>query len=110
MPLPIKQDTYIANAKFTEEDVIKRFCSMDLLVLDEIGVQKGSEAERRTLFAILDTRMGNKKPTILLTNLKRKELEEVIGERLYDRIRSKCVPFVIQGESMRPTATAELFD
>lgn len=102
--------TYIANAKFTEEDVIKRFCSMDLLVLDEIGVQKGSEAERRTLFAILDTRMGNKKPTILLTNLKRKELEEVIGERLYDRIRSKCVPFVFQGESMRPTATAELFD
>lgn len=102
--------TYVPSPHQSEEDVIRHFCAMDLLVLDEVGVQKGSEAERRTLFAILDTRMGNKKPTILLTNLKRKELEEVIGERLYDRIRSKCVPFVFQGESMRPTATAELFD
>ncbi len=102
--------TYIPGSFTTEEDVIEKFCAMDLLVLDEIGVQKGSEAERRTLFAILDARMGNKKPTILLTNLKRKELEDVIGERLYDRIRSKCVPFLFQGESMRPTASAELFD
>lgn len=102
--------TYVPGSFKTEEDVIQQFCAMDLLVLDEIGVQKGSEAERRTLFAILDARMGNKKPTILLTNLNRKELEEVIGERLYDRIRSKCVLYLIKGESMRPTATADLFD
>ena len=79
-------------------------------MIDEIGVQKGSDAERRILFSILENRMTDKYPTILISNLNAETLSDLIGERLYDRIKAKCVPALFMGESMRKQATADLFD
>ncbi len=93
-----------------EEETLKFFSSIQLLVIDEVGVQKGSEAEKRILFSILDNRVTSNKPTILMSNLGPKALEELLGDRLYDRVRSKCVPMLFAGPSMRKPATADLFD
>ena len=79
-------------------------------MIDEIGVQKGSDAERRILFSILENRMTDKYPTILISNLNAETLSDLIGERLYDRIKSKGVPSLFMGPSMRKQATADLFD
>lgn len=104
------RDTYRNGASTTEEEAINFFSYIPLLVIDEIGVQKGSDAERRILFSILENRMTDKYPTILISNLNAETLSELIGERLYDRIRAKCVPALFMGESMRKQATADLFD
>lgn len=102
--------TYQAGSTTNEEETLKFFSSIQLLVIDEVGVQKGSEAEKRILFSILDNRVTSNKPTILLSNLGPKALEELLGDRLYDRVRSKCVPMLFAGSSMRKPATADLFD
>ena len=104
------RSTYQARASTNEEETLKFFSSIQLLVIDEVGVQKGSEAEKRILFSILDNRVTSNKPSILLSNLGPKALEELLGDRLYDRIRSKCVPMLFAGTSMRKPATADLFD
>ena len=104
------RSTYQAGASTNEEETLKFFSSIQLLVIDEVGVQKGSEAEKRILFSILDNRVTSNKPSILLSNLGPKALEELLGDRLYDRIRSKCVPMLFAGTSMRKPATADLFD
>jgi DNA replication protein DnaC len=104
------RSTYQAGSTTNEEETLKFFSSIQLLVTDEVGVQKGSEAEKRILFSILDNRVTSNKPTILLSNLGPKALEELLGDRLYDRVRSKCVPMLFAGSSMRKPATADLFD
>lgn len=104
------RSTYQTGSTTNEEETIKFFSSIQLLVIDEVGVQKGSESEKRILFSILDNRVTSKKPTILMSNLGPKDCVEVLGDRLYDRIRSKCVPALFRGKSMRTPATPDVFD
>lgn len=104
------RSTYQTGVITNEEEMLKFFSSIQLLVIDEVGIQKGSEAEKRILFSILDNRVTSNKPTILMSNLGPKALAELLGDRLYDRVRSKCVPMLFAGPSMRKPATADLFD
>lgn len=104
------RSTYQTGVITNEEEMLKFFSSIQLLVIDEVGIQKGSEAEKRILFSILDNRVTSNKPTILMSNLGPKALAELFGDRLYDRVRSKCVPMLFAGPSMRKPATADLFD
>ena len=71
----------------TESQVIDVFASPDLLVLDEVGVQFGSEFEKQVLFDVLNTRYENKKPSILLSNIPKEQLSDYLGERVTDRLR-----------------------
>lgn len=79
------KDTY--GGKGSEEEVIAAFNLPDLLILDEVGVQFGSDAEKLILFEILNERYQNMKPTILLSNLSPELLSEYIGERIMDRMK-----------------------
>lgn len=104
------RSTYQTGVITNEEEMLKFFSSIQLLVIDEVGIQKSSEAEKRILFSILDNRVTSNNPTILMSNLGPKALAELLGDRLYDRVRSKCVPMLFAGPSMRKPATADLFD
>lgn len=69
----------------TEEQVIRSFSRPGLLVIDEVGVQFGSDTERLYLTEIINDRYENRKPTILISNLNLSELEGVLGQRIVDR-------------------------
>lgn len=71
----------------TESEAIGVFTYPDLLVLDEVGVQFGSDTERLILFDILNERYEARKPTILLSNLTVDEVKNALGERIFDRLR-----------------------
>lgn len=78
--------------QLSESDVIERFVEPDLLVLDEIGVQHGTESERIIMFEIINGRYERMKPTILMTNLPAEDddpngIRAFLGVRLFDRIR-----------------------
>ena len=88
----------------------RHFVDLDLLVLDELGVQSGSANEQALLFEVIDARLSENRPTIFLSNLSPKDLRPIIGERLVDRIKGKCVPQRFIGESRRKPLTADVFD
>lgn len=81
------KDTYNRKSDKTEGQIIAQYASYDLLVLDEVGVQFGSETEKMILFEVLNDRYTKMKPTILISNLAPAALSEVIGERVMDRMK-----------------------
>lgn len=81
------KETYSRDSRRTERDAIDALIAPDLLILDEVGVQFGSDAERLILFEIINGRYENVRPTILLSNLDSIGLAQFIGERSMDRLR-----------------------
>ena len=79
--------TWSRDNNQTEEGLIKYYSKLDLLVLDEIGSQFGSDTEKLFIFDIIDGRYQNMKPTIIISNLDIKGIEDCIGERCVDRLR-----------------------
>lgn len=67
--------------------MIKRHTQPDLLIIDEVGVQFGSDAEKLILFEVINTRYESMKPTILISNLALNKLAGFIGERVIDRMK-----------------------
>lgn len=80
------KSTWGKNAERTESEVIDYYASLDLLIIDEVGVQYGSDSEKIILFQIINDRYENMLPTILISNLTMPQLAESIGERLTDRM------------------------
>jgi len=70
-----------------EEDVISLLANVDLLVIDEVGRQYGTESERIHLFTVINERYRQMKPTIVISNLEPKRICQYLGEAAYDRLR-----------------------
>ena len=69
----------------SESAVIKAFAAVDLLILDEVGKQHGSDSERLSLFKVIDSRY-RARPTIVLSNETLTDLEKYLGPAAFDRL------------------------
>lgn len=81
------KETYRKGSDESEGDAIRWFTRPKLLIIDEIGVQYGSDAENNILFEIVNDRYGALLPTMLVSNLAIQELTEYVGERVLDRMK-----------------------
>ncbi len=81
------KESYRRDSPHTEAALIQEFVEPDLLILDEVGVQFGSDTEKMLLFDIINGRYETMKPSILISNLGLTELEHYIGTRAMDRLR-----------------------
>ena len=81
------KESWSKDCESTEKGLIKFYSTLDLLVIDEIGVQYGSDTERLFLFDIIDGRYNNMLPTVLISNLGMDAIKEAVGERIIDRLR-----------------------
>lgn len=77
-----------------EDKFIKNMIDFDLLVLDEIGLQRKNDNEKLTINTIIDQRIGRMKPTGMLTNLRpessdanEETMATVVGTRIMSRMR-----------------------
>lgn len=84
------RDCWDAGALRTEAQVWQTLMRADLLVIDEVGVQYGSDAELLQINELLDRRYRDLLPVVLLTNLDTPALKTVLGERVYDRMKQKA--------------------
>ena len=90
------RETWQNKTGKTESQVIQDFVKPDLLILDEIGVQHGTEAEKLHLFDLINARYEAVRPTLIISNLELDAVEQFIGERAFDRLREgggKAVSF-----------------
>lgn len=85
----------------SETELIRKFTSVSLLVLDDLGAEKVSDWVREVLYRIIDERWLEQRPIIVTTNLNLKELEEKIGERIVSRIAGMCVQVEMQNRDYR---------
>ncbi|HDJ1441630.1 DNA replication protein DnaC [Serratia rubidaea] len=70
----------------SEASLLDELCKVDLLVIDEVGVQRETRGEWVILNQIIDRRLSSMKPVGVLTNLGTKELADVLGARVMDRL------------------------
>lgn len=86
----------------SEVEVFRQFATAELLVLDEVGVQLGTEFEKVTVSNIADARSRECLPTIVCTNLTPREMLGLLGERALDRLTGfGAVMLEMSGESLR---------
>lgn len=78
--------TWAGNPEIGELDVLAKYCEPGLLIVDEIGVQYGTDSERNILFEVINDRYEDMLPTILISNLPLNELSALLGERVVDRM------------------------
>nr|WP_281959207.1 ATP-binding protein [Enterobacter mori] len=71
----------------SESKLMDEMTTLDLLVLDEVGVQMYSQYEKVILHQIIDRRTAMLKPVGILTNLNSEDLPGAIGERAFDRLK-----------------------
>lgn len=100
------KETYRKDSQVSERDVISEYVYCDLLVVDELGVQVGSEHEKLLLFEVLNGRYQELRPTILISNLSAGELEDFLGHRVMDRYRECGVVLAFDWESHRGSKAA----
>jgi DNA replication protein DnaC len=92
------------DAERSEAEVLREFGTVELLVIDEIGVQSGTDNELSLIFEVLDRRYREMRPTVLLTNQDRAGFKSFVGERVYDRLRETAQWVAFDWESYRPKA------
>lgn len=86
------------------QDYLDGFNRYSLLVIDDLGVERGTEFAKEQVYNVIDNRCLSVLPMIITTNLSVKKLanETEIGyKRIYDRIIEKCYPVEVAGESRR---------
>jgi DNA replication protein DnaC len=81
------KDTWSRESSATESQVINYYSNLDVLIIDEVGIQFGSETEKMFMFDIINGRYENMKPTIFISNLDMDNLKAVLGDQAVDRMR-----------------------
>ena len=80
-------DTWRNRDGESESEVLDDFSSCTLLIVDEAGVQSGSEVDIRNITSVIDGRYRDQLPTILVSNLMIDRLTPLVGDRVIDRLR-----------------------
>lgn len=83
----------IRSAIETDEGMVsflERLTAVDLLHIDDLGVENKSDWVLEQLYSIINTRYEDERAMILTTNLEIGELREQFGERTLSRLLAIC--------------------
>lgn len=90
---------------------LDRLAKYQLVLLDDFGVERGTEYAQEQLFSVVDARYRAKKPTIITTNLSIAGLENpqnMSYARIFDRILELCpIRLCASGTSKRKKLAEE---
>ncbi|UUM20949.1 ATP-binding protein [Mycoavidus sp. SF9855] len=99
------KETWRKDSKETESEATEALVFPDLLILDEVGQQFGTYAEKLILFDVLNGRYEKRKPTLLLANIPLDDYKEkglikpglksFLGDRIMDRLSEDGGEFVV---------------
>lgn len=92
--------TYEKKDDIAEINIMRVLKNIDLLVIDDIGVERSSEWVTSKFYEIIDYR-HSRKSTIYTTNLTGKQMKEKEGVALVSRIWGSEMRFKIEGEDWR---------
>lgn len=98
---------------FEKQEYIDGFNSFQLLVIDDLGIERDTAYAKEQVFNIIDSRYRSGLPMIITTNLtmeKIKNPEDIENRRIYDRILERCFPIEVGGSSRRRKAVREDYE
>ena len=85
-------------------EYIAKLCACPLLILDDFGMERGTEYGLEQIYNVIDSRYRSKKPLIVTTNLTLEHLQnpmDTAHARIYDRLLVMCAPIRFTGGNFR---------
>lgn len=85
-------------------EYIQSLCRNRLLIIDDLGMERGTDYGLEQVYNVIDARYRSNKPLIITTNLTLNEMQNetnIDRKRIYDRVLAMCMPMQIQGTHMR---------
>ncbi len=92
---------------------IASLSSYDLLIIDDLGIERNTEYALEQVYAVVDERYKSGKPLIVTTNLTIGEIrnaEDVAHARIYSRVLELCTPVQVRGCDRRTAIGREKQD
>lgn len=80
------RSSFCDGAALSEDDLIQRYSSVEFLLVDDLGVERGTEFAIQTLYLIVDARYTAMRRTVFTSNLNVTEIAERLGDRIASRI------------------------
>ena len=83
-----------------------------LLIIDDLGMERGTEYALEQVFNVIDARLRSNLPLIVTTNLTLDELKhpaDLAHERIYSRVLERCIPLKINNQNIRQMKAQENF-
>lgn len=84
-----------------KKETLSNIIDSDLLILDDLGCEFSTSFTISVMYEIINSRILNKKPTIINTNLTIDELEKMYQQRLVSRIYGSYKLFEFIGQDIR---------
>ena len=93
-------------------EYIERLCRFPLLIIDDLGTERGTEYALEHVYNVIDSRYRNGKPLILTANISPDVLNnppDIAHARIYSRILEMCVPIHVTGiQNRKQTAQRKM--
>lgn len=89
------------GASLSEDDLIRRYSSVEFLLVDDLGVERGTDFAIQTLYLIVDARYTAMRRTVFTSNLKVAEIAERLGDRIASRICGMGCVVPLNGKDRR---------
>ena len=93
------------NSSFSgRNEIVGKLCRYPLLIIDDFGMERGTEYALEQVYNIVNSRYRSQKPLIVTTNLTLDEIrhpQDTAHARIYDRLLEMCVPISCIGVSLR---------
>lgn len=94
------------------EDYLNSISRPELLIIDDLGAERGTDYAIERVHTLIDYRMSVGKPMIVTTNLELSEMKntnDIRRKRTYDRIFKSCFPIGFHGTSFRQKQARDNF-
>ncbi len=82
--------TYDDSSERSYLELLERLVEVDLLHLDDLGVERSNDWVLEQLYAVVNTRYEDKRAIVITTNLNFEELRSQITERTVSRLVEMC--------------------
>ena len=80
---------------------VEQYLSCDLMILDDLGTEMISPYSVSALYTLINTRLTNRKPTIISTNLTDAELRRSYSAQILSRLEGEYQTLPFQGTDIR---------
>lgn len=85
-------------------EYIARLCRSPLLIIDNFGMERGTEYGLEQVYNVIDSHYRSRKPLIVTTNIPLHDLQHPLDTahaRIYDRLLEMCAPIRFSGKNFR---------
>ena len=95
------ESSFDFKAKRSKIEVYDFYSSIPMLVIDEFGTSDKTATEKELISNLIDQRYENNLPTVIISNLRKEQIVEMLGKRIFDRLTEICTSIEFTGESKR---------